>query len=123
MLPLSPWLEHWGRLVAVHPSLSHDERIQVARQLIRGCDSTSRGWCVPNQVGYYRALQGMISAMNIERLSKDLDKDCREVLKTHECRAQLSLSEEAFAARLGARARELLDDDDAAGAAVMASLK
>ena len=65
----------------------------------------------------------MISAMNIERLSKDLDKDCREVLKTHECRAQLSLSEEAFAARLGARARELLDDDDAAGAAVMASLK
>ena len=43
-LPLSPWLEHWGRLVAVHPALSHEEKIQVARQLLRGCDSTSRGW-------------------------------------------------------------------------------
>ena len=88
--------------------MSHEEKIQVARQLLRGCDSTSRGWCVPNQVGYYRALQGFVSVIDTERLAKDLDKDCRAVLKSHECRAHLGLSEEAFATRLGLRARELL---------------
>jgi hypothetical protein len=82
----------------------------VARQLLRGCDSTSRGWCVPNQIGYYRALQGMVSAMGFERFAKDVDKDCKDVLKSHDFRLHMGMTEEAFGAKLGMRAREILDE-------------
>ena len=33
------------------------------------------------QVGYFRALHGIASVINLERLSKDLDKECRAALK------------------------------------------
>jgi len=109
MLPIGPWLESWGRTIAIHPALSTEDRITIIRQLIRGCDSTSRAWCVPNQIGYYRALNGIASVLSLDRIQKDLDKDCIAVLKTHEMRMQLELSENAFASRLGASARELLE--------------
>ena len=38
MLPLGPFLEQWGRNVAEHLHLSREEKINVARLLIRGCD-------------------------------------------------------------------------------------
>ena len=78
--------------------------------MLRGCDSTSRGWCVPNQIGYYRALQGMVSAMGFERFAKDVDKDCKDVLKSHDFRLHMGMTEEAFGAKLGMRAREILDE-------------
>lgn len=82
----------------------------MARQLLRGCDSKSRGWCVPNQIGYYRALQGMVSAMGFERFAKDVDKDCKDVLKSHDFRLHMGMTEEAFGSKLGMRAREILDE-------------
>ena len=109
LLPIGPYFEAWGRTIAVHPALSTEDRITIIRQLIRGCDSTSRAWCVPNQIGYYRALNGVASVISLDRLSKDLDKDCNAVLKTHDMRLQLDLSENSFASRLGVRARELLE--------------
>lgn len=112
LLPIGPWLESWGRTIAIHPALSTEDRISIIRQLIRGCDSTSRAWCVPNQVGYYRALNGIASVLSLDRIQKDLDKDCIAVLKTHEMRMQLELSENAFASRLGAKARELLEQNN-----------
>ena len=33
------------------------------------------------QVGYFRALHGIASVINMDRLSKDLDKECRSALK------------------------------------------
>lgn len=90
--------------------MSAEDRVQVVRQLLRGCDSTSKAWCVPNQVGYYRALQGIASSTNMERIALELDKDCKAVLKSHEVRSHISLSEEAFAAKLGIRAREILSN-------------
>lgn len=110
MLPLGPWLENWGRIIATHPGLSHEDRLNVVRQLLRGCDSNSKGWCVPNQVGYYRALSGIASVTSMERLAKDLDKECLSVLKSHDVRMHLGISEQAFATKLGARARDLLEE-------------
>jgi len=109
MLPLAPWLESWGRAVATHPSLSVEDRTAVVRQLLRGCDDTSKAWGVPNQVGYYRALYGMQSCGSLEGLTKYLDKDCRALLKTHTTRLHLGLSDISFATKLGRHARELLD--------------
>lgn len=110
MLPLSPFLEGWGRSVASHPGLGYEEKLQVLRQLLRGCDSTSKAWCVPNQVGYYRALNGFASVLNLDRCAKDLGSAEVAVLKEHTTRMHLGLSEKAFADKLGARARELLED-------------
>eukprot|EP01038_Epipyxis_sp_PR26KG_P014694 gene14694-19741_t len=112
-LPLSPWLESWGRMIGTHPGLNHEDRIHVLKQLLRGCDEHTKPWGIPNQVGYFRALYGLSKVMNIEsneRVLKDLDKDCRTVLKSHSVRLHLGLSDEAFANKLGKKARELLDN-------------
>ena len=57
LLPLGPWLEEWGHTVATHDRLSDEDKATVVRQLLRGCDSTSRAWCVPNQVRSYCTLR------------------------------------------------------------------
>lgn len=111
MLPLGPWLESWGRTVATYPGLGHEDRLSVLRQLLRGCDSNSRAWCVPNQVGYLRALQGFIGGGGgVERWMRDLGQSEQAVLREHTTRLHLGLSERAFADKLGSRARELLED-------------
>lgn len=107
-LPLSPWLENWGRAIGTHPKLTYSDRVAIIKQLLRGCDSDSKAWCVPNQIGYYRALHGISSTVDLEKISRDLDKDCRRVLKEHNMRLHLDLSDEAFASRLGRQAREIL---------------
>ena len=116
MLPLGPFLEGWGRAVASHPGLGHEDKLSVLRQLLRGCDSTSRAWCVPNQVGYYRALNGFASVSGggggggLERWVRDLGQAEAAVLREHTTRLHLGLSEEAYANKLAARAREVLED-------------
>lgn len=108
LLPINPFLENWGRIVATHPSLSHNDRVSVVRQLLRGCDSSNRAWCVPNQIGYYRALYGVASAIEIESVIKDLEKDCKRVFKEHDMRHHLGISDEAFISSLGRQCRQLL---------------
>lgn len=51
MVMAAPWLEDWGRTVATHPELSTEDRINVVRQLVRGCDGDKKPWGIPNQVG------------------------------------------------------------------------
>lgn len=108
LLPINPFLENWGRIVATHPGLTHIDRVSVVRQLLRGCDNTNRAWCVPNQIGYYRALYGISSAIEIENIMKDLDKDCKRVFKEHEMRHHLGISDETFISNLGRQCRQLL---------------
>ena len=108
-LPLGPWLESWGRSVASHPGLGYEDKLSVLKQLLRGCDSTSRAWCVPGQVGYYRALNGFNQVLPLERASRDLGPEAA-VLKDHTTRMHLGLSERAFADKLQQRARDVLDE-------------
>jgi hypothetical protein len=108
LLPINPFLENWGRTVATHSSLSHNDRVSIVRQLLRGCDSTQRAWCVPNQIGYYRALYGISSAIEMDTIMKDMDKDCRRVYKEHEMRHHLGISDESFISNLGKQCRMIL---------------
>ena len=48
--------------------------------------------------------------MGFERFAKDVDKDCKDVLKSHDFRLHMGMTEEAFGAKLGMRAREILDE-------------
>lgn len=45
-----PWFENWGRMVAVHPALSNEDRIQITKQLLKACDPNSKQGFIPNQV-------------------------------------------------------------------------
>jgi len=108
LLPINPFLETWGRQIATHSSLSHLDRVSVVRQLLRGCDNSNRAWCVPNQIGYYRALYGVASAIEMETIIKDLDKDCKRVFKEHDMRHHLGISDETFISNLGRQCRQLL---------------
>lgn len=47
-----PWFENWGRMVAVHPALSNEDRIQITKQLLKACDPNSKQGFIPNQVLY-----------------------------------------------------------------------
>lgn len=47
-----PWLENWGRLIAIHPALSNEDRIQIVQQLLKACDPNSRTGFIPSQVEY-----------------------------------------------------------------------
>lgn len=109
MLPHGPFFEGWGRSVASHPGLGYEDKLLVLRQLLRGCDSTSKAWCVPNQLGYFRALNGFASVANLDKMSKDLGPEAN-VLKEHNTRLHLGLSERSFAEKLGLRAREILEE-------------
>jgi hypothetical protein len=108
-LPLGPWLESWGRSVASHPGFGYEDKLSVLKQLLRGCDSTSRAWCVPGQVGYYRALNGFNQVLPLERAARDLGPEAA-VLKDHTTRLHLGLSERAFADKLQQRARDVLEE-------------
>lgn len=50
--PSGPWFENWGRMVAVHPALSNEDRIQITKQLLKACDPNSKQGFIPNQVLY-----------------------------------------------------------------------
>jgi len=52
LLPLGPFLDDWGGIVATHPLLASADRAEVLAALVSGCRK------VPNQLGYYRALAG-----------------------------------------------------------------
>lgn len=108
-LPLGPWLSSWGRLVASHPMINEEDLLIILKQLIRGCNSQSKGWCVPNQIGYFRAIHGISRSTNFESLTKSLDKECKAFLKEHDMRQHLSLSEESFSLKLGNRAIDILE--------------
>jgi hypothetical protein len=39
-------------MVAVHPALSNEDRIQITKQLLKACDPNSKQGFIPNQVLY-----------------------------------------------------------------------
>jgi hypothetical protein len=56
LLPLGPFFDDWGALVATHPGLGIAERAETVGALIGGCRK------IPGQRGYYRALAGFAAA-------------------------------------------------------------
>jgi hypothetical protein len=56
LLPLGPFLDDWGALVATHPALEVSDRAETVAALVAGCRK------IPGQRGYYRALAGFSAA-------------------------------------------------------------
>jgi hypothetical protein len=91
-LPIAPFLDEWGALVATHPALRAVERAQVAECLIDGCAA------VPGQQGYYRALVGLIEAWpgGSAALERQLGAKARRALAAAPMRRQLAVSRASF---------------------------
>lgn len=92
LLPLSPFLDDWGAMVARHPSLTMADRAEVLGALLHGCSS------IPNQRGYYRAIHGMAGVLEnrMEVLVKSLGSKARSDWKTPELRKQISVPRVSF---------------------------
>jgi hypothetical protein len=98
LLPLAPFLDDWGRTVAAHPAMSADARAEVAAALLDGCRK------VPGQLGYYRALSGLIDGLgSLDQLAKRLPGAQRKALEASEMRRHLSVTQASFEASLRKR--------------------
>ncbi len=92
LLPISPFLDRWGGVVASHGALSTDDRVAVAGQLLEGCRT------IPGQLGYQRALSGLIEAWpgGAAGLARQLPAAGRRQLERPELRKSLAVSQGSF---------------------------
>ncbi|MEQ1947492.1 MAG: hypothetical protein ABL995_09890 [Bryobacteraceae bacterium] len=78
LLPLGPFLDDWGGVLAKHPILSAEDRTEIVGALLTGCRK------VVGQQGYFRALAGFEAASSrnfqdaCERLPRALARDLKE---------------------------------------------
>jgi hypothetical protein len=103
LLPIAPFLEDWGRVVATHPALTMEGRAEVVAALLSGCRK------IPGQVGYYRALAGLVEALSgpLDQLIKHLPGALRSGFKDPEVRRHLALKQSSFASAMGKKAAAL----------------
>jgi hypothetical protein len=99
LLPLSPFLDEWGSVVA-----KMEESHEVLAALAMGCKR------VPGQQGYYRAIAGMQAASSdaFERAAARLPNTARTMLRDPEMRKLISVSRISFESMMRKRARTAL---------------
>ncbi|AMJ65249.1 hypothetical protein [Hymenobacter sp. PAMC 26628] len=103
LLPLGPFLDAWGALIATHPALAPEERAEVLAALLAGCKK------IRGQVGYYRAVSGFAhGAGGLEKFAPLLPAAARQELKDPEVKRQVGVSRASFEAGMRKRARQVL---------------
>jgi hypothetical protein len=92
LLPLSPFLDDWGALLARHPALEEGDRSAVVEALVNGCHK------VPNQLGYYRALAGFQEAApkEFERACGAMANSARKLTREGRFRQLLAVPRGSF---------------------------
>lgn len=101
LLPLGPFFDDWGAIVAKDASLSPSERAEVIAALITGCHK------VPNQQGYGRALAGFAEASPraFEAACSTFPASLRKLLR--DVRAAINIPRGSFEAAMRKKARKL----------------
>jgi hypothetical protein len=99
LLPLSPFLDEWGTVVA-----QMEESAEVLAALVTGCKR------VQGQQGYYRAIAGMLEASSgaFERAAARMPTGARNLLREAEMRKLISVSRISFESMMRKRARTAL---------------
>jgi hypothetical protein len=99
LLPLSPFLDEWGSVVA-----QLEESPEVLAALVMGCKK------VQGQQGYYRAIAGMLAASSdtFERAAARIPHSARSQLRSAEMRKLISVSRVSFESMMRKRARTAL---------------
>jgi hypothetical protein len=92
LLPLGPFLDDWGAMVAVHSALTWQDRADVLAALVHGCRT------IAGQRGYFRALHGMAGALqgNLERVIQLTGNRTRADWKDADLRRQVAVPRISF---------------------------
>jgi len=99
LLPLCPFLDEWGSVVA-----QLEESHEVLAALVMGCQK------VQGQQGYYRAIAGMLSGSPgaFERAAARIPNGVRRLLQTAEMRKLIDVPRISFESMMRKRARTAL---------------
>lgn len=99
LLPLCPFLDEWGALVA-----QLDDAHEVLAGLVNGCQK------VQGQQGYYRAITGMrnVSSANFERAAARMPNATQRLLRAADLRKLIDVPRVSFEAMMRKRARAAL---------------
>ncbi len=94
LLPIAPFLDEWGALLALWPGFSVGERANIVGGLINGCRK------LDGQEGYYRALAGFDRAfpggLDSRELTSYLGARVRTELKDANLRKKVAVRRESF---------------------------
>lgn len=92
LLPLGPFFDDWGAMVATHPALDWPERAETLAALIHGCRT------IPNQRGYFRAIHGLTNVLggNLERVVRLMPAKSRAEFKNADLRKQTAVPRTSF---------------------------
>jgi hypothetical protein len=93
LLPLGPFLDEWGAIVATHPSVNDETRAETLGAIITGSRK------IAGQKGYFRAIRGMQDALGqakIQTLLKKLPNSVRKDYEDAELRKAVAISRESF---------------------------
>lgn len=107
LLPISPFLDDWGAMLARYPSWSSAERAEVVSGIVTGCRK------VKGQLGYFRALaaldRSLPGGLDGAELSRHLTSGTKRELKDSALRQQIAIRKESFESSLAKRARVVLE--------------
>jgi hypothetical protein len=92
LLPLGPFFDDWGALVARHPALEGEGRPAVMEALVTGCKK------VANQQGYYRALAGWREAdpSGFDRCAREMANSAQKLLRDAHVRQLMAVPRASF---------------------------
>ena len=100
LLPIGPFFDEWGGIVATHPGLNAEERGEVLDALVKGCRK------VANQVGYYRAIAGFQEThlRNFEQAAERMPAASRKELRDPALRQRIAVPRRSFESTLSKKA-------------------
>lgn len=103
LLPIAPFLDEWGALIARHPLLTEADRGEVVAALVSGCNKLGA------QFGYYRALAGIASATGrgLHTYEPHLPAALRRALGDPELRRQVATPAASFESSMKKKAKAL----------------
>lgn len=92
LLPLGPFLDDWGGVLATHPCLQLAERAEVLDEMIRGCRK------IAGQQGYFRAIAGFqaTAGRTFEQCMVHLPSATRKELRDSTFQKQIAVPKVSF---------------------------
>ena len=93
LLPLGPFFDDWGALVARHPAVDDETRAETLGAIITGSRK------IAGQKGYYRAIRGFLDVLGqskIDALVKTRGNAVRKDFEDAELRKLIAVSRDSF---------------------------
>jgi hypothetical protein len=93
LLPLGPFFDEWGALIAKHPVVDEATLSETLGAVVTGCRK------IAGQKGYYRAIRGILDAVGqsrVQALLKMQPNSVRKDFEDAELRKAIAISRESF---------------------------